>query len=100
MLALDFPNLPYLIDGDVQITESSSIMRFIVNQNGAGKDFGGKNDSDKAHADMIFGVLSNIKGAATRHCYGSGDKNAAIEISNRMEAVQKFIGDKKFIVGD
>jgi glutathione S-transferase len=49
---------------------------------------------------MIFGVVSDIKGAASRHCYGSGDKNAVIEIFNSMEAVQKFIGDKKFIVGD
>ena len=49
---------------------------------------------------MIFGVVSDIKGAATGHCYGSGDKNAIMEISNRMEAVQKFLGDEKFIVGD
>ena len=49
---------------------------------------------------MIFGVVSDIKSVATGHCYGSGDKNAIIEISNSMEAVQKFLDDKKFIVGD
>ena len=91
--------MPYLIDGDVQITESSAIIRYIANKY-ASKDFGGKNDADKAHADMIFGVVSDIKSAATSHCYGSGDKKAVNEVSNRMEAVEKFLGDKKFIVGD
>lgn len=85
-LGLDFPNLPYLIDGDVQITESSAIFRYITNQY-ASSDFGGKTDDDKAHVDMMFGVVSDIKSAATGHCYGSGDKNAVIEISNRMEGV-------------
>jgi hypothetical protein len=85
-LGLDFPNLPYLIDGDVQITESSAIMRYITNQY-ASKAFGGKKDVDSANIDMMFGVVSDIKSAATGHCYGSGDKNAVIEISNRMEGV-------------
>jgi hypothetical protein len=83
-LGLDFPNLPYLFDGDVKITESSAMMRYITNQYG-GKDFGGKTDADKARADMIFGVVFDIKNAATGHCYGSGDLNAVKEISNRME---------------
>ena len=29
-LGLDLPNLPYLIDGDVKMTESNGIMRFIA----------------------------------------------------------------------
>ena len=31
-LQLDFPNLPYLIDGDVRITQSSAILRYIGRQ--------------------------------------------------------------------
>jgi len=88
------------MDGEVKITESSAIMRYIVNQYGEAAYLGGKSDSDKAYADMIFGVVSDIRSAATGHCYGSGDVNAVKEISNRMEAVAKFLGEKKFIVGD
>ncbi len=29
-LGLDFPNLPYLIDGDLKISESSAILRYIA----------------------------------------------------------------------
>uniref|UniRef100_A0A4X2LB15 glutathione transferase n=1 Tax=Vombatus ursinus TaxID=29139 RepID=A0A4X2LB15_VOMUR len=31
-LGLDFPNLPYLIDGDHKITQSSAILRYIARQ--------------------------------------------------------------------
>uniref|UniRef100_A0A8C8VVT6 glutathione transferase n=1 Tax=Peromyscus maniculatus bairdii TaxID=230844 RepID=A0A8C8VVT6_PERMB len=32
-LGLDFPNLPYLIDGSHKITQSNAIMRYIARKN-------------------------------------------------------------------
>ena len=29
-LGLDFPNLPYYVDGDVKVTQSNAILRFIA----------------------------------------------------------------------
>jgi glutathione S-transferase len=99
-LGLDFPNLPYLIDGDVKITESHAIIRYIANKYG-GTDFSGKNPKDKATVDMILGVVSDIKSAATSHCYGSGDMEAVKKIGlERMEAVSKFLGSNNFFAGD
>lgn len=93
-LGLDFPNLPYLLDGEVKITESHAIIRYISNKYG-GADFSGKDPKDKAIADMLMGVVSDIKGAATGHCYSSGDIEAVKNIAfTRMEAVSKFLGAK------
>ena len=83
-LGLDFPNLPYLLDGDVKITESSAMLRYIANKYGD-QSFSGKNAKDKAIVDMMYGVVSDIKSAVGPHMYGTGDKNAVIEISQRME---------------
>ena len=97
---LDFPNLPYLFDGDLKITESHAMLRYISNKFG-GADFSGKDAKDKALVDMLMGVVSDIKSAATGHCYASGDREAIKKIGfDRMEAVSKFLGSKKFLVGD
>ena len=31
-LGLDFPNLPYLIDGDFKLTESGAIAEYVINK--------------------------------------------------------------------
>ena len=33
-LGLEFPNIPYLIDGDFKLTESSSIFKYIIQGSG------------------------------------------------------------------
>merc|ERR1711872_592073 len=48
-LGLDFPNLPYYIDGDIKITQSNAILRYIARKN----DLVGKNETEKAMVDMM-----------------------------------------------
>jgi len=60
------------------------MLRYIANKYGD-QSFSGKNAKDKAIVDMMYGVVSDIKSAVGPHMYGTGDKNAVIEISKRME---------------
>ena len=55
-LSLNFPNLPYMIDGKVRITESSAIYRYIVNKHCP--DLAGKTIEDKAYVDMLSQIIS------------------------------------------
>src|SRR5690348_11374611 len=58
-MGLDFPNLPYLIDGDFRFTQSEAIMRYIANKwkpEALGKDL-----KDKAIVDQLHGVLKDIQ---------------------------------------
>jgi glutathione S-transferase len=99
-LGLDFPNLPYLIEGDVKITESHAILRYISNKYGAA-DFSGKDIRDKAYLDMIFAIVSDIKNATTGHFYMSGNMEAVKKIGlEGLEKVEKFLGEKKLFLGD
>ena len=41
---LDFPNLPYYIDGDVKLSQSNAILRYIARKH----DMLGKTDKEKA----------------------------------------------------
>ena len=99
-LGLDFPNLPYLFHGDVKITESQAMMRYVANEFGPA-DFSGRDARDKAYVDMLLGVVQDAKNAASNHCYGSGDIEAIKKIgSEKFEGISKFLGEKKYFIGD
>ena len=49
-LGLDFPNLPYYIDGDLKITQSLAIIRYIGKKHG----MCGKSDEESAKIDMLM----------------------------------------------
>ncbi|KAM4797212.1 glutathione S-transferase Mu 4-like [Rhinophrynus dorsalis] len=48
-LGLDFPNLPYLLDGDVKLTQSNTILRYIARKNG----LCGKSEKEKINVSLI-----------------------------------------------
>ena len=59
-LGLDFPNLPYLVDGDLKISESEAIERYIIAKSGH-KDLLGKNAHDAAKVDEVIGVFGDLR---------------------------------------
>jgi glutathione S-transferase len=58
-LKLDFPNLPYLIDGDLRITESEAISHYIINRSSK-RELLGQNPQHHAILMNITGVLQEI----------------------------------------
>lgn len=98
-LNLDFPNLPYLIDGKLRFTESQAIMRYVCNK--WNPELLGKTLEDKAHVDMLTGVVKDVYGPVISHCYGTGDKQKLVEGAfSALPGLVKYLGSKKFLVGD
>lgn len=60
-LGIDFPNLPYLLDGRYSITDSNSIQRYICEK--WGKELLGKTLEDNAHLESFLSVFVEIAGA-------------------------------------
>ncbi len=56
-MGLDLPNLPYLLDGDYNLTESGAIANYIINKWGS-KDMLGKNAVDIARVDAFNSVFN------------------------------------------
>ena len=56
-LGLDFPNMPYYINGDVKLTQSTTILRYL------GKKYNmmGKNDEEYAFIDMLLETSMDIR---------------------------------------
>ena len=99
-LGLDFPNLPYLIYGDVKLTETIAILRYICNK--WAPELLGKTPEDKAFADMTFNYLWEYRNAVVNHSYSTGDRAQIVKIGNEKlgEVVGKVLLGKKFVCGD
>lgn len=101
-LGFDFPNLPYLIDGDFKLTESAAINRYIILQSGH-SELLGKTVKDRARVDNILGVLKDtlkdIRGLYWNKEYQTA-KGAVLEkAKTKLDFIQNFIGDRSWALG-
>eukprot|EP01090_Pellita_catalonica_P016786 TRINITY_DN4916_c0_g1_i1.p1 TRINITY_DN4916_c0_g1~~TRINITY_DN4916_c0_g1_i1.p1 ORF type:complete len:136 (+),score=18.63 TRINITY_DN4916_c0_g1_i1:50-409(+) len=57
-LGLPFPNLPYLIDGDVKITQSNAVLRYVANK--SKPELLGTTPAEKAYVDMTLDQVMGL----------------------------------------
>jgi len=62
----DFPNLPYLIDGDTKITQMLAIMAHVCRKN---KVLLPNTDAEATQMDMLNGVIGDWRSNFVRVCY-------------------------------
>ena len=99
-LGLDFPNIPYIIDGDVKLTESNACYEYICAK--WKPEYLGRDPEERGRLNMFYGVWQNLRNGVVFKCYsGTIDRTANIEaIDKFMPQLYKFMGNNKFIVGD
>ncbi|KAM9244412.1 glutathione S-transferase Mu 1-like isoform 3-T3 [Dugong dugon] len=64
-LGLDFPNLPYLIDGPHKITQSNAIMRYIARKH----NMCGETEAEKIRVDILENQIMDTRMDLVRVCY-------------------------------
>ena len=104
-LGLDFPNLPYLIDGNVRISESSAIPFYIAHKAARPDLFGIGWQEQVAHKELE-GVLNEYRQALfkllkpTDDHYGAFEKEFAEEGSMRMKLkhLSGYLNGKKYFL--
>ena len=70
-LGLDFPNLPYFFDGDVNLTETAAIMKYIARKWSPG--LLGHTPVEYATSEMLAEFVGQLKRALTMPSYTGGD---------------------------
>jgi len=106
-LGLDFPNLPYYIDGDLKITQSNAIMRYIARKH----DMVGKNDKEKTQCDMVEGFAEDMRMAWRFLCYVNHfkDKYDLEELKTEylkdklppmLKQLSEYLDERDWFVGD
>ncbi|CAG0886732.1 unnamed protein product [Cyprideis torosa] len=108
-LGLDFPNLPYYIEGDIKITQSNAIMRFVARK---GENLEGKTPKEKVRVDMLENESMDFRNGFVRLCYMSKDYHRVFhseclnnfknlkDLLDRFEAIpqiKKYMESDKFI---
>ncbi len=68
-----YPNLPYLIDGDVYLTETTAIMKYIAHK--WKPSLLGLTSVEFANAEMLSHYVAVLKSLATQPCYSTQDGN-------------------------
>jgi len=98
-LNLEFPNLPYYIDGDLAITESSAIINHLARKHG----LAGSSEKDYVRLDVASGIMQDIGREFGVMCYTDFDNLKGPFVASlpaKVEKLSKLVGNGCYILGD
>lgn len=99
-LGLDFPNLPYLIDDDVKLTQNLAILRYLARK----YDLDAVSCEEKRRVDLVEQQLTDFRMGWVRLCYSPtfADERDAYEkkLPDLLKAFSDYLGDRPYFAGD
>ncbi|KAJ6620402.1 Glutathione S-transferase 2 [Pseudolycoriella hygida] len=100
-LDLDFPNLPYYIDGDVKLSQSTTILRYL----GRNYDLVGDNEAQTQRIELAEQQAIDLRYALIRMVYFNPNYDKDREeylqrLPTLVEQIDKFIGSNQWVAGD
>ena len=66
-MGFDYPNLPYLIDGENKVTETAAIMQYIAKK--WRPELLGRNAAEVGRVGMLWDHVLKLKMESTKPCY-------------------------------
>jgi len=99
----DFPNLPYLQDGDIVITETVAVLQYAAYKTG-NKDLLGKNTLDSIKIAQLYSFLGDLRGAVRQLITNKEFEKVRDEYLNEkvtpfLDKLSKNLGEKEFAIG-
>lgn len=104
-LGFDFPNVPYIIDGDYKLTESSALLAYVPVK-AHRSDLLGGNEKDRIKHTQLLGVIGDIRKSLGETMWAPKDqfdtkKASAFKdtIIPKLKLLDKFLGSKDWLLG-
>ena len=101
-LKLDFPNLPFLIDGELRMTESWAIMRYLAHKNN--NQLYPEPGKQEILCEMAAGVVNDFRTNFMLMIYKKDFEKLRVEYSKNlpsmMDRFEAFLSDKMWLAGD
>ncbi|XP_021014208.1 glutathione S-transferase Mu 2-like isoform X1 [Mus caroli] len=99
-LGLDFPNLPYLIDGSHKITQSNAILRYL----GRKHHMCGETEEERIRMDVLENQAVDTRRQLAMVCYSPEFEKRKPEylegLPDKMKLYSEFLGKQPWFAGD
>ncbi|KAG3281313.1 glutathione S-transferase Mu 2 [Ictidomys tridecemlineatus] len=99
-LGLDFPNLPYLIDGPHRITQSNAILRYIARKH----NLCGETEEEMIRVDILENQAMDTRVQLAVICYSPDFEKKKPEfletLPEKMKLYSQFLGKRPWFAGD
>jgi len=103
-LKSDFPNLPYILDGDKVITESEACAMYLIHKSNR-LDLLGSNMDEMIHITQLRGVLTDLHNNLNKVAFNKeGDftelaKGIEKTCVPKLFLLSKHLGDREWLIG-
>uniref|UniRef100_G3R0J5 Glutathione S-transferase n=1 Tax=Gorilla gorilla gorilla TaxID=9595 RepID=G3R0J5_GORGO len=99
-LGLDFPNLPYLIDGTLKITQSNAILRYIARKH----NLCGESEKEQIREDILENQFMDSHMQLAKLCYDPDFEKLKPEylqaLPEMLKLYSQFLGKQPWFLGD
>ncbi|KAL1442435.1 hypothetical protein MTO96_046422 [Rhipicephalus appendiculatus] len=97
-----FPNLPYLVDGEVKMVQSLAIMRYLARKHGLAVP--DSKPAEAARIDMLEAQVNDLRWNLIYYCFddyfATVMRNFADALPGHVESLSRSLGDRKWLAGD
>lgn len=98
-MGMDYPNLPYMIDGETKITETAAIMMYIAKK--WRPELMGRSAAELGRVQMLWAHVLKLKMDFTMPCYMGKSAEEVIDISRPLLAkLVEVMGESNFVGGE
>ncbi|XP_032752819.1 glutathione S-transferase Mu 2-like [Rattus rattus] len=99
-LGLDFPNLPYLIDGSHKITQSNAILRYLGHKH----HLCGETEEERIRVDILENQAVDTRRQLAMVCYSPEFEKRKPEylegLPDKMKLYSEFLGKRPWFAGN
>ncbi|XP_066209009.1 glutathione S-transferase Mu 1-like isoform X2 [Saccopteryx leptura] len=99
-LGLDFPNLPYLIDGAHRLNQSNAILRYIARKH----NLCGETEEEKIRMDILENEVMDVRLKLALMCYNPDFEKLKPDylkgLPDKMKQFSQFLGKRSWFAGD
>ena len=98
-LPMDFPNLPYIFDGNHSQSETIAIMEYLASKYCPAMM--GKTAEEKGKLAQLRNIITEASNETRMLFYTSGDKAAIVKkAEEKYEKIHKYLEGKTYLLGD